>query len=80
MRSMMIPAQWDTASRTHRTRSSGAARSSFRREQTSADCLRSRSPAPALPSPPPGKAPSLEESAQGRLEIPAVQSWLGCKA
>lgn len=38
MRSTMIPARWDTASRAHRTRSSDAARSSFRREQTSADC------------------------------------------
>ena len=80
MKSMMIPARWDTASSPPRTRSSDAVKSSFQREQTSADC---QVPA-ALPLPYPlpllGKAPSFEESAQGRPKKTTFQSWSGCNA
>lgn len=65
MKSTMIPARWDTASSPPRTQSSDAVKSSFQREQTSADC---QVPT-ALPRPhsfpPPGKAPLFEESPQG---------------
>lgn len=66
MKSMTIPAQWDTASGPPRTRSSDAAKSSFQREQTSADCQVLAALPQPHPLPPPGKAPSFEESAQGR--------------
>lgn len=68
MKSMTIPAQWDTASSPPRTRSSDAAKSSSQREQTSADCQVPAALPRPRPLPPPGKAPSFEESAQGRLE------------
>jgi len=66
MKSMMIPALWDTASSPPRTRFSDAAKSSFQREQTSADCQAPAALPRSHPLPPAGKAPSFEESAQGK--------------
>lgn len=68
MKSMTIPAQWDTASSPLRTRSSDAVKSSFQRGQMSADSQVTTALPQPHPLPPPGKAPSFEESAQGRLK------------
>lgn len=70
MKSTMIPARWDTVSSPPRTRSSDAAKSSFQREQTSADCQVPAALSQSHSFPPPGKAPLFEESAQGRQKKP----------